>query len=90
MSPRPPTEEERQLIRARAGDEAWRIDWELAEAELYAPAGHAGADHPRRWITGRSRSGCIGGGHAYRLVRRDLLKIPTRYPQEQPSGTRRA
>jgi L,D-transpeptidase ErfK/SrfK len=34
MSPRPPTEEERQLIRARAGSEAWRIDWELAEAEL--------------------------------------------------------
>ena len=34
MSPRPPTEEDRQLIRERAGSEAWRIDWEVADAEL--------------------------------------------------------
>ncbi|MFO1047224.1 MAG: L,D-transpeptidase family protein [Geminicoccaceae bacterium] len=34
MSPSPVTEEDRQLIRDRAGAEAWRIDWEVAEAEL--------------------------------------------------------
>lgn len=34
MSPRPPAEEDRQIIRERAGDEAWRIDWQLADAEL--------------------------------------------------------
>jgi L,D-transpeptidase ErfK/SrfK len=34
MSPRPPTEEDRQPIRERAGSEAWRIDWEIADAEL--------------------------------------------------------
>ncbi|MGE3293891.1 MAG: L,D-transpeptidase family protein [Geminicoccaceae bacterium] len=34
MSPRPPTGEDRQIIREQAGDEAWRIDWELADAEL--------------------------------------------------------
>jgi L,D-transpeptidase ErfK/SrfK len=34
ISPRPPTPEDRQLILDRAGPEAFRIDWPLAEAEL--------------------------------------------------------
>ena len=34
ISPRPPTGEERQVILERAGSEAARIDWTLAEAEL--------------------------------------------------------
>jgi L,D-transpeptidase ErfK/SrfK len=34
ISPRPVTSEDRQLILDRAGPEAYRIDWALAEAEL--------------------------------------------------------
>ena len=38
-SPRPPTAEERQLIADRAGPEAGRIDWTVADAELTSRRG---------------------------------------------------
>ena len=43
--PRRSTPEDRQLIVDRAGPDGYRIDWAVAEAELIAPARHAGPDH---------------------------------------------